>query len=145
MRALVQRVTRASVTVDGTVVGQIAGGLLVLLGVGHDDTVDTARKMAEKLAKMRVFADDAGKMNRSVLDVGGAVLSVSQFTLYGDARGGNRPSFTASAPAPRGQVLYEAFNDALRALNLCVEVGVFGAHMAVELVNDGPVTLMVEL
>lgn len=145
MRALVQRVSRASVAVDGDIVGRIEHGLLVLLGVGHDDGEHTARKMAEKLAKLRVFADEAGKMNRSVRDVGGAVLSVSQFTLYGDAHGGNRPSFTASAPPDQGRALYEVFNDALRGWNLRVETGVFGAHMAVALVNDGPVTLMVEL
>lgn len=145
MRALVQRVTRASVTVADEVVGRVDAGLLVLLGVGHGDDVDTARRLAAKLARLRVFSDEAGKMNRSVLDVGGAVLSVSQFTLYGDARGGNRPSFTASAPPELGRDLYEVFNAALRDLGLTVEAGVFGAHMKVELVNDGPVTLMLEL
>lgn len=145
MRALVQRVSRAAVRVDGAEVGRIDGGFLVLLGVGPDDTAETARKLAEKVAKLRVFGDEAGKMNRALPDVGGAVLSVSQFTLYGDVSRGNRPSFVGAAPPELGERLYREFNAALRALGLRVEEGVFGAHMEVELVNDGPVTLWLEL
>lgn len=145
MRALVQRVSRALVRVDGAVVGEIGPGLLVLLGVGHADTAGTARTLAEKIAKLRVFADEAGKMNLDVRDAEASILSVSQFTLYGDTRKGNRPSFVAAAPPAQGEALYEAFNAALRDLGLSVACGVFGAHMEVELVNDGPVTLLLEL
>lgn len=144
MRALVQRVSRAEVRVDGAVVGSVGHGFLVLLGVGHGDTEETARGLATKIAKLRVFADEAGKMNRSVLDVGGAILAVSQFTLYGDTRRGNRPSFTDAAAPEEGRALYGTFCTALRGLGLTVGEGIFGAHMEVELVNDGPVTLWLE-
>lgn len=145
MKALIQRVSRANVRVDGAAVGEIGPGLLVLLGVGPRDDEEVAAQLARKIAKLRIFGDGAGRMNLSVGDVGGAVLSVSQFTLYGDANRGNRPSFTGAAPPERGRALYEAFNEALRGAGLTVEEGVFGAHMEVELVNDGPVTLMLEL
>ena len=145
MRAVVQRVTRASCTVGGAVTGQIGPGLLVLLGVAPGDTADTARTLAAKLAKLRIFSDDAGKMNRSVQDSGGSVLSISQFTLFADTSRGNRPSFIGAAPPEQGRELYTEFNAALRALGLTVGEGVFGAHMEIELVNDGPVTVTLEL
>lgn len=145
MRALLQRVSQASVRVDGDTVGEIGPGLLVLLGVGHADDEQAARALAAKVGKLRVFADQDGKMNRSLLDVGGAVLSVSQFTLYGETRRGNRPSFTAAASPEQGRRLYGAFNAALRAHGVEVQEGVFGAHMQLSLVNDGPVTLLLEL
>jgi len=144
MRAVVQRVTQARVVVEGRTAGEVALGLLVLLGVGKDDTEGAAAWMAEKVAHLRIFADEQGKMNRSLLDVGGAALVVSQFTLYGDARGQRRPSFIAAAPPEAGNRLYEEFCRALRALGVRVETGVFQAHMAVELVNDGPVTILLD-
>jgi D-tyrosyl-tRNA(Tyr) deacylase len=139
VRALVQRVSRASVRVDGGVVGSIGPGLLVLLGVTHDDTPAVADKLADKLLKLRVFPDDDGRMNEP-LGPNRAVLCISQFTLYGDARKGNRPSYVAAAPPELAEPLYERVCDALGA-----QRGVFGAHMEVELVNDGPVTLLVEV
>ncbi len=144
MRALLQRVTRASVSVDGELVGEVGPGLLILLGVGPRDTPETARQLAGKIAKLRVFADGAGKMNLSVRDRGGAALSVSQFTLYADLSRGNRPSFVGAAPPELGRALYAAFNAALRDFGLTVAEGVFGADMRVELVNDGPVTLWLD-
>ncbi len=144
MRALVQRVRRGAVWVDGRLVSEIGPGLVVLVGVRQGDTEDDARWLARKVAQLRVFADDQGKMNRSVLDVGGAVLSVSQFTLYGDARKGNRPSFVDAAPPERARSLYEVFNDALRAAGVPVATGQFGAVMLVEIHNDGPVTLWLD-
>ncbi|MGA8143325.1 MAG: D-aminoacyl-tRNA deacylase [Candidatus Acidiferrales bacterium] len=144
MRAVVQRVSRASVTVDGRVTGEIGPGLVALVAVGRDDTVATAGAMAEKVANLRVFNDDAGKMNRSLLDTGGAALVISQFTLYGDARGQRRPSFIQAAPPELGKALYEEFVRAMRALGVRVETGVFQAHMSVELVNDGPVTILID-
>lgn len=138
MRALVQRVSRASVRVDGEVVGKIGAGLLVLLGVTHDDTPAVADKLAEKLLKLRVFRDADGRMNEP-LGPDRQVLCISQFTLYGDARKGNRPSYVAAAPPELAEPLYAQVCEALGA-----ERGVFGAHMEVELVNDGPVTVMVE-
>jgi D-aminoacyl-tRNA deacylase len=140
MRAVVQRVASASVSVDGEAVARIGSGLLVLLGVHADDDEAAADKLADKLAALRVFEDDGGRMNLSVRDVGGAILCVSNFTVYGDAKRGNRPSFTAAARPERAQELYERVRERLRA-----EGGVFGAHMHVELVNDGPVTLVVEV
>ena len=145
VRALVQRVTEARVTVDGRQVAATGPGLLVLLGVGRGDDAGAARRLAAKTARLRVFADEAGLMNRSLLDVGGEALVVSQFTLYGDARRGNRPSFTAAAPPEAGEALYREFVAALRAEGVPVQTGVFGAHMQVALVNDGPVTLLLEL
>jgi D-tyrosyl-tRNA(Tyr) deacylase len=144
MRIVLQRVTRASVSVEGRVTGEIGAGLVALVGVGREDTSATAAAMAEKTVNLRIFNDDQGKMNRSLLDTGGAVLAVSQFTLYGDARGGRRPSFVLAAPPDLGRALYEAFVVALRALGPRVEVGVFQAHMSVELVNDGPVTILID-
>jgi D-aminoacyl-tRNA deacylase len=144
MRAVVQRVSCASVTVDGRTTGEIGPGLMVLVAVGKEDTVATASAMAEKVANLRIFGDDAGKMNRSLLDTGGAALAVSQFTLYGDARGQRRPSFIQAAPPDLGKALYEEFVRALQALGVRVETGVFQAHMSVELVNDGPVTILLD-
>jgi len=144
MRVLLQRVTRAAVTVEGRTVGEIGSGLLALVGVAHEDTAATAQRLAAKTAALRVFADDERLMNRSVSDVGGAILAVSQFTLYADARRGNRPSFPAAAAAEKGEAVYEAYVAALRAAGLPVQTGVFGAHMLVELVNDGPVTVLLE-
>jgi len=140
----VQRVSRASVSVDGKVTGEIGPGLVVLVAVGKEDTVTTASAMAEKVANLRIFGDDAGKMNRSLLDTGGAALAISQFTLYGDARGQRRPSFIQAGPPELGKVLYEEFVRELRGLGVRVETGVFQAHMAVELVNDGPVTILLD-
>ncbi len=140
MRAVVQRVSEASVTVDGAIVGQIGAGLLVLLGVHQEDTERQADRMAEKLLALRVFADDEGRMNRSVVDVGGGVLCVSQFTLYGDTRKGTRPSFGQAAPGDVAEPLYERVRAKLGAAG-----GVFGAQMNVSLVNDGPVTLVVDV
>jgi D-tyrosyl-tRNA(Tyr) deacylase len=140
----VQRVTSARVEVDGRVTGEIGGGLLVLLGVAKPDTREDAEFLADKIVNLRIFSDEAGKMNRSVAESGGALLMVSQFTLYGDCRKGRRPSFDAAAPAEQARALYEAFVEAARAKGLTVETGVFQAHMSVSLVNDGPVTLLVE-
>ena len=144
MRILVQRVGRASVTVAGERVAQIGHGLLVLVGVAPADDEATAGRLAAKTTKLRIFEDDAGLMNLSLADVAGEVLAVSQFTLYGDARKGNRPSFTQAARPDHGEMVYEAYVAALRAAGAPVQTGVFGAHMYVELVNDGPVTLMLE-
>ena len=145
MRAVIQRVTRASCEVKGEITGQIGPGLLVLLGVAPADTSETARQLAARLVKLRIFNDEAGKMNRSLTDMGGAVLSVSQFTLFADTSRGNRPSFLGAAPPEQGRALYGEFNAALRALGVNVAEGVFGAHMSIALVNDGPVTLTLEL
>jgi D-aminoacyl-tRNA deacylase len=144
MRAVVQRVTSARVIVEGSVTGQIAAGLLVLVAVGREDTAATAASMAEKVANLRIFNDEQHKMNRSLLDTGGAALTVSQFTLYGDARGQRRPSFIQAAPPEQGKALYEEFVRALNALGVRVETGVFQTHMSVELVNDGPVTILLD-
>jgi D-tyrosyl-tRNA(Tyr) deacylase len=144
MIVVLQRVREAAVEVDGCRVGAIGAGLLALVGVGRDDTDDEAAWMAGKIADLRVFEDESGKMNRSVREAGGAVLLVSQFTLYGDCRKGRRPSFDrAAAPGP-GRALYEALAAHLRGSGLVVETGVFGAHMRVSLINDGPVTLILE-
>ncbi len=144
MKVLIQRVSSGSVTVDGAVVGAIGRGFVVLVGVTHTDTRAAAEWLANKVAGLRVFEDDAGKMNLSLLDVGGAVLVVSQFTLYGDARKGKRPSFTDAAPPEIAAPLVEYFCDQLRAFGLPVATGVFGAHMAVAIHNDDPVTLLLE-
>jgi D-tyrosyl-tRNA(Tyr) deacylase len=140
MRAVVQRVARARVTVDGEQAGAIGPGLLVLLGVRRGDTAEHAGKLARKLLALRIFEDDEGRMNRSVGDAGGEVLCVSQFTLYGDTRKGNRPSFVDAAPPEEAEPLYELVRATLGA-----QGGRFGAHMQVELVNDGPVTILVEV
>ena len=144
MKAVIQRVRRASVTVDGAVSGAIGSGLLVLLGVGKGDTEAAADYLATKIAGLRIFPDAEGKMNLSLVDAGGAMLVVSQFTLYGDCRKGRRPSFDAAAPPDEARRLYEYFVSRVRAANIQVETGVFQAHMDVELLNDGPVTLIVE-
>lgn len=144
MRVVLQRVSRASVTVAGAVTGAIGCGYLVLVGFTADDTADAVTWMAEKIAGLRLFTDADGKMNLPLADVGGAVLVVSQFTLYGDARKGRRPSFVDAAPPEVAVPLYEAFLAALRTTGLRVEAGVFGAMMDVALVNEGPVTLLLE-
>ena len=144
MRAVVQRVSRARVIVDGNVTGEIADGLMVLLGVGRNDTSAVATAMAEKIANLRILEDDQRKMNRSLLDVKGSALVVSQFTLYGDARGQRRPSFIAAAPQEHAKNLYDEFAEALRRLGITVATGVFGAMMSVELVNEGPVTILLD-
>ncbi len=144
MRAVVQRVSRARVTADGSVTGEIAMGLLILLGVGRDDTFAVAAGMAEKISNLRIFEDEAGKMNRSFLEVKGSALVVSQFTLYGDARGQRRPSFVAAAPPEQAKNVYEEFAEALRRLGITVATGIFGAMMSVELVNEGPVTILLD-
>lgn len=144
MRAVIQRVSRAKVTVAGEVTGEIGLGLLVLLGVGHEDSEANADYLAEKIAGLRIFEDHGGKMNRSVLDVGGAVLVVSQFTLYGDVRKGKRPSFDDAAPPQRARDLYESFVQKVRAAGLHCETGRFQEMMAVELVNEGPVTILLD-
>jgi D-tyrosyl-tRNA(Tyr) deacylase len=144
MRALVQRVTRAAVDVEGRTTGAIGPGLLVLLAVAPDDGDAQVAWMAGKLARLRVFPDEDGRMNRSLADTGGSALIVSQFTLYGDCRRGNRPSFVGSAPPERAEPLYERLCAALEAEGVPVARGVFGAVMAVSLVNDGPVTVLVD-
>ncbi|PYJ39884.1 MAG: D-tyrosyl-tRNA(Tyr) deacylase [Verrucomicrobia bacterium] len=144
MRAVVQRVSRARVTVEGRVTGEIEAGLLILLGIGRNDASVVAVSMAEKIAHLRIFEDDEGKMNRSLLDVKGSALVVSQFTLYGDARGQRRPSFIAAAPLDQAKKLYEEFSEALRGLGVSVATGVFQAMMSVESVNEGPVTILLD-
>ncbi|MDR7472442.1 MAG: D-aminoacyl-tRNA deacylase [Armatimonadota bacterium] len=144
MRAVVQRVERAAVRVEGEEVARIGLGCVVLLGVSVDDTADDARSLAHKIAHLRIFDDDQGRLNRSVLDVGGEVLSVSQFTLYGDTTGGRRPSFIRAAPPERAEPLYREFNRHLEALGVPVRTGIFGARMVVEIHNLGPVTLVLD-
>ena len=141
---MLQRVSRARVVVDGNVTGEIGPGLVVLIAIGRDDTESTAVFMADKILNLRIFNDEQGKMNHSLLDTGGAVLAVSQFTLYGDARGQRRPSFMQAAPPEKGKTLYEEFLRALQKLGVRVETGVFQAHMSVELANDGPVTILLD-
>lgn len=144
MRACVQRVSRCSVTVEGQVVGQIGRGLLVLLGVTHDDTPADVDYLAEKTTGLRIFEDDAGKMNRSVLDIGGQILVVSQFTLWGDCRRGKRPSFTDAAAPDLAERLYDEFVAAVQRLGVPAATGKFRTQMDVALVNDGPVTLLLD-
>src|SRR5689334_5171802 len=144
MRIVLQRVARASVEVAGDTVGLIGPGLLVLLGISRTDTSQEVDFLVEKTIHLRIFADDAGKMNRSVVDVGGGILVVSQFTLYGDCRKGRRPSFDQAAPPAEALSLYNYFVDLLKAAHSPVETGVFQAHMEVSLVNDGPVTLWID-
>jgi D-aminoacyl-tRNA deacylase len=144
MRALLQRVSRASVTVDERVVGKIGQGLLVLLGVGQDDSEVQVRTLVDKIVYLRIFGDDEGKMNRSLLDIGGEVLVVSQFTLYADTRKGRRPGFTNAAPPSIAEPLVERFKEAIAAYGLTVADGIFGAFMEVELVNSGPVTIWLD-
>jgi D-aminoacyl-tRNA deacylase len=144
MRVVVQRVSRARVNANGSVTGEIMSGLLILLGVGRNDTSAVAAGLAKRIANLRIFEDDQRKMNRSLLDVKGSALVVSQFTLYGDARGQRRPSFVAAAPSEQANKLYEEFLEALRGLGVTVATGVFGAMMSVELVNEGPVTILLD-
>ena len=144
MRAVVQRVSRAKVTVEQKVTGEIGAGLMILLGVGKEDKSEVAAAMAEKLANLRIFEDSGGKMNLSLRDVKGSALVVSQFTLYGDARGQRRPSFISAAPPDLAKQLYEEFCEALKKLGVPVATGIFQAMMSVELVNEGPVTILVD-
>ena len=144
MRAVVQRVSRAKVTVEGRVTGEIGAGLMVLLGVGREDSPAVAASLAEKVANLRIFADEQGKMNRSLLDVKGAALVVSQFTLYGDARGQRRPSFISAAPPEQAAALYEEITKVLRGLGVTVATGIFQTLMSVDLVNEGPVTILLD-
>jgi D-aminoacyl-tRNA deacylase len=144
MRAVVQRVSRAKVTVAGEITGEIGRGMLVLLGVGHEDTEAGAEYLADKIVGLRIFEDDAGKMNRSVAEVGGAVLAVSQFTLYGDVRKGKRPSFDDAARPEVARTLYERFVGRVRESGVRCETGRFQEMMDVELVNDGPVTILLD-
>jgi D-aminoacyl-tRNA deacylase len=144
VRAVLQRVSRAKVTVEGRVTGEIGAGLMILLGVGREDTSAVAATVAEKCAQLRIFEDEQGKMNRSLLDVQGSALVVSQLTLYGDARGQRRPSFIAAGPPELGKALYEEFCEALRKLGVNVATGIFQAMMSVELVNEGPVTILLD-
>ncbi len=144
MRAVVQRVSRSRVTVEGRVTGEIGAGVMIFLGIGRNDVSAVAVSMAEKIAHLRIFEDAEGKMNRSLLDVKGSALVVSQFTLYGDARGQRRPSFIAAAPLDQAKKLYEEFSEALRGLGVSVATGVFQAMMSVESVNEGPVTILLD-
>ena len=144
MRAVLQRVSRARVTAEGRVTGEIGAGVMILLGVGREDTSAVAASMAEKIVNLRIFEDEQEKMNRSLLDVNGSALVVSQFTLYGDARGQRRPSFMAAAPPETAKALYEEFCAALRGLGVNVATGIFQAMMSVELVNEGPVTILLD-
>lgn len=144
MRALLQRVSHASVEVEGEVVGSIGTGLLVFFAAGRGDTAEDLDYLTRKIVQLRIFNDEAGKMNLSVRDVGGAVLAISQFTLYAETRKGNRPSFTRAADPVEGRIWYERFLDALAEQGVPVEAGVFGAHMRVELLNDGPVTIWLD-
>lgn len=144
MRVVLQRVSKASVIVEGKTVGAIEKGVLILLGVGNEDTESDVAYLAEKIAHLRIFPDEEGRMNRSLRDVGGSALVVSQFTLFGDCRRGRRPSYSDAAPPEKAQSLYEAFVDALRTKGVPVETGVFQAMMSVFLVNEGPVTLLID-
>jgi D-aminoacyl-tRNA deacylase len=144
MRAVCQRVTEARVTVDGEVTGEIGSGLVVLLGIERKDEPVEARRLARKVAQLRIFEDDGGKFAHSLVDTAGAALVISQFTLIADTRKGNRPSFANAAPVEQAEPLYNQFCQALRDLGVPVETGVFGARMAVELVNDGPVTIILD-
>lgn len=144
MRGVVQRVSKARVMVDGRVTGEIDRGLVMLLGVGKGDTSEGAKYLAQKTASLRIFADDAGKMNHSLLDIGGAALVISQFTLYGDARSQRRPSFIKAAPPDEANRLYEEYCVELRGLGVRVETGIFQAMMTVELTNEGPVTVLLD-
>ena len=144
MRAVVQRVRRASVSVDGKTMGEIGRGLVILLGIGHGDGEDQARWLARKIANLRIFEDERGLFNHSLLDVDGEALVVSQFTLYADARKGRRPSFVNAAPPEMAEPMVDRFVELLRAEGVPVQTGVFGARMLVEIFNDGPVTILLE-
>lgn len=144
MRAIVQRVLRGSVTVNNEIVGQIDHGLVVLLGVGQGDSPEDAHYLADKISQLRIFDDEQGKLNLSLQDVGGGVLAISQFTLYGDCRKGRRPSYSEAAPPAEARGLYQVFVQRLKANGLTTATGVFQEHMVVEIINDGPVTLMLD-
>lgn len=144
MRVVVQKVTEASVSVDGEIIGEIGMGFMLLVGIGKDDAQEDAHYLARKVSNLRVFEDEEGKMNRSLKDVDGAILSISQFTLFADTKKGNRPSFTNAAAPEIGEALYQEFNELLRAEGFSVVSGKFGAHMAVALINDGPVTILID-
>lgn len=144
MRIVIQRVTSAKVEVQGRVVGEIQRGVLALVGVGHGDSVTEAKWLAQKTSQLRIFPDDEGKMNRSLLDIGGSVLAVSQFTLLGDCRKGRRPAFTDAAAPEIANQIYQSYNEHLRETGVQVEEGIFAADMQVSLVNDGPVTLILD-
>ncbi len=144
MRALIQRVSRGEVRVGGRVIASIGGGLVILLGVARGDDAQTVAYLSRKIAHLRIFGDEQGRMNRSLLDVGGAAIVVSQFTLYADTRKGRRPAFVDAAPPDAARPLVDAFAEALRALGVPTQTGEFGAHMEVDLVNDGPVTILLE-
>lgn len=144
MRTVLQRVSSAKVSVDGSTVGEIESGLCILVGIGPDDTREVVSKMADKILGLRIFSDDAGKMNRSIVDVGGAVLAVSQFTLFADCRKGRRPSFVGAAPPDLGRELYEYFAEHIKSAGVSVATGIFGADMMVEIHNDGPVTILLD-
>ena len=144
MKVVVQRVSQASCTVDDKVTGSIGIGYMLLVGFGLDDTRETVEKYAAKVAKLRIFSDEEGKINRSISDVNGSILSISQFTLYADAHKGNRPSFVNALGGQKATELYDYFNECLRSYDLKVETGIFGADMKIALVNDGPVTIILE-
>ena len=144
MRVVLQRVAHASVTVDGETIGKIQRGFLLLVGVTHDDAMEDMEYLVRKIVQMRIFEDEEGKLNRSIQDIGGEILSVSQFTLYADTKKGNRPSFSKAAPGDVALEMFEQFNGLLRETGVPVETGQFGADMKVELLNDGPVTIMLD-
>lgn len=144
MRVVLQRVAHASVTVDGEIIGKIQRGFLLLVGVTHDDAMDDMEYLVRKIVQMRIFEDEEGKLNRSIQDIGGEILSVSQFTLYADTKKGNRPSFSKAAPGDVALEMFEQFNGLLRDTGIPVETGQFGADMKVELLNDGPVTILLD-
>ena len=144
MRVVLQRVAHASVTVDGEIIGKIQRGFLLLVGVTHDDAMEDMEYLVRKIVQMRIFEDEEGKLNRSIQDIGGEILSVSQFTLYADTKKGNRPSFSKAAPGDVALKMFEQFNGLLRETGIPVETGQFGADMKVELLNDGPVTILLD-
>ena len=144
MRVVLQRVAHASVTVDGKIIGKIQRGFLLLVGVTHDDAMEDREYLVRKIVQMRIFEDEEGKLNRSIQDIGGEILSVSQFTLYADTKKGNRPSFSKAAPGDVALKMFEQFNGLLRDTGIPVETGQFGADMKVELLNDGPVTILLD-
>ena len=144
MRVVLQRVAHASVTVDGEIIGKIQRGFLLLVGVTHDDAMEDMEYLVRKIVQMRIFEDEEGKLNRSIQDIGGEILSVSQFTLYADTKKGNRPSFSKAAPGDVALEMFEQFNGLLRETGIPVETGQFGADMKVELLNDGPVTILLD-
>lgn len=144
MKLVIQKVSHASCTVEGNITGKIGVGFMVLVGFTHTDDETITRKMAEKMSKLRIFEDENGKINKSIYDVGGSVLSISQFTLYANCKKGNRPSFDKAMPGNLSTKLYDYFNECLRDLGLTVETGIFGADMKIELLNDGPITIVLD-